>query len=100
MENSMNFRPLYDNILIKRVQAAEKTSSGLYIPESAKDKPQEAEVLATGKGRVDDEGNIKEMTIKVGDRILFGKYAGNEIKLDGEDHIILRESEVLAIIEQ
>ena len=95
----MNFRPLYDNVLIKRVQAAETTSGGLYIPETAKDKPQEAKVLATGPGRLNDKGVHQELSVKVGDTVLFGKYSGNEIKLDGEEHIILRESEILAIIE-
>ena len=95
----MNFRPLYDNILIKRIQAADKTASGLYIPDSAKDKPQEAEVLAVGPGRSSDKGELQPLTVKTGDRVLFGKYAGNEIKLNGEEHIILRESEILAIID-
>ena len=96
----MNFNPLYDNILIRRIDAAEKTKSGLYIPESAKDKPQEAEVLAVGPGRIGENGDTRPLTVQIGDRVLFGKYAGNEIKLDGEEHIILKESEILAVIEQ
>jgi len=99
MESLMNFRPLYDNILIKRIQAEDKTASGLYIPDSAKDKPQEAEVLAVGPGRSSDKGELQPLMVKKGDRVLFGKYAGNEIKLNGEEHIILRESEILAIID-
>ena len=95
----MNFRPLYDNILIKRVKAAETTSGGLYIPETAKDKPQEATVLATGPGRMNEKGEYQKLSVQVGDTVLFGKYSGNEIKLDGEEHIILRESEILAIID-
>jgi chaperonin GroES len=96
----MNFRPLYDNILVKRVDAADKTSGGLYIPDSAKDKPQEANVLSVGPGRRGDDGEIKPMSIQIGDTVLFGKYSGNDFKLDGEDHLILRENEVLAIIER
>ena len=96
----MKFRPLYDNVLLKRVQVADQTSGGLYIPESAKDKPQEAEVLNVGPGRLDKDGNHKPMSVKTGDHVLFGKYSGNEIKLNGEEHIILRESEILAIIER
>jgi len=96
----MNFRPLYDNLLVKRVDSAEKTSAGLYIPESAKDKPQEAKVIATGPGRLGEDGDIKAMTVNVGDTVLFGKYSGNEFKFDGEEHLILRENEVLAIIER
>ena len=96
----MNFRPLRDNILIKRVEAAGKTASGLYIPDSAKDKPQEAEVLAIGPGRRNNSGEIVKMSVNVGDIVLFGKYTGKEVKLEGTEHIILRESEILAIIER
>lgn len=96
----MNFRPLYDNILVKRVEAIEKTSAGLYIPDSAKDKPQEAEVLAIGPGRVSDDGTRHNMTVKEGDHVLFGKFSGSDFKMDGEEHLILRESDVLAIIER
>ena len=95
----MNFRPLYDNILVKRIEAVEKTSAGLYIPDSAKDKPQEAHVLAVGPGRIGDDGKLHKMTIQKGNRVLFGKYSGDEIKLDGETHMILRENEILAILE-
>ena len=96
----MNFRPLYDNILVKRVEAIEKPSAGLYIPDSAKDKPQEAEVLAIGPGRVSDDGTRHNMTVKEGDHVLFGKFSGSDFKMDGEEHLILRESDVLAIIER
>ena len=96
----MNFRPLRDNILIKRVEAATQTSSGLYIPESAKDKPQEAKVLAVGPGRKNSKGESVPMSVQIGDIVLFGKYTGKEVKLEGTEHIILRESEILAIIER
>ena len=95
----MKFRPLYDRILVKRVDAEEKTSSGLIIPDSAKEKPLEAEVVAVGSGKVLDDGNTRNPAVNVGDRILFGKYTGDELKLDGVEHIILREEDVLAVIE-
>jgi chaperonin GroES len=96
----MKLRPLYDRILVKRVEAEEKTSSGLIIPEAAKEKPLEAEVIAVGSGRVTKEGKVRPMSLSVGDRVLFGKYTGDEIKLDGVEHIILREEDVLAVIER
>ncbi len=96
----MAFRPLYDRVLIKRVEADQKTASGLFIPEAAKEKPMEGEVIAVGTGRRSDDGKAHEMTLKVGDRILFGKYTGDEVKLDGEEHIILKEEDVLAVIER
>lgn len=96
----MNFRPLYDRVLVKRIQAEEKTSGGLIIPDSAKEKPLEAEVIAAGQGRVNDKGTTLPLTISAGDRVLFGKYTGDEIKLNGEEHIILRESDILAVIEK
>ncbi len=96
----MKLRPLYDRILVKRVEAEEKTSSGLIIPEAAKEKPLEAEVIAVGSGRVTKEGKVRPMSLNVGDRVLFGKYTGDEIKLDGVEHIILREEDVLAVIER
>lgn len=92
-------RPLYDRILVKRVKELEKTKGGLYIPESAKEKPIEGEVISVGKGKLQDDGKIRELELRKGDRILFGKYSGTEIKLDGEDFLILREDEVLGIIE-
>jgi chaperonin GroES len=96
----MKFRPLRDNVLIKRVAAADKTASGLYIPDSAKDKPQEAEVMAVGPGRTNKDGDSIAMCVNVGDIVLFGKYSGNEVTLDGEDYLILRESDILAVVEQ
>lgn len=95
----MKFRPLYDRVLVKRVNAEQKTAGGLIIPDTAKEKPQEAEVIAVGSGKALDDGKVRPMSIKVGDRVLFGKYTGDEIKLDGEEHIILREEDVLAVLE-
>lgn len=96
----MKIRPLYDRIIVKRVEAETKTKSGLYIPDSAKEKPIEGEVIAVGNGKVTDSGDVRALEVKAGDRILFGKYSGTEIKLEGEEHLILREDEVLAVIER
>lgn len=90
--------PLHDRILIRRVEEAETTRGGIIIPDSAKDKPQEGEVISVGKGKVNDEGKVFPLAVKEGDRILFGKYAGTEIKIDGEDFVIMREEEVLGIL--
>ena len=94
----MSFRPLYDRVLVKRITAEAKSAGGLFIPDSAKEKPQEAQVIAVGTGRVLDTGTIRAMSVKVGDRVLFGKYTGDEIKLEGEEHIILREEDILAVL--
>ncbi|MFN7145788.1 MAG: co-chaperone GroES [Myxococcota bacterium] len=96
----MKFRPLYDRVLVKRVTTENKSAGGLIIPDTAKEKPQEAEVIAVGSGRTLEDGKIRPMTLKVGDRVLFGKYTGDEIKLDGEEHIILREEDVLAVLDK
>lgn len=93
------FRPLQDRILIKRIDHEEKTSGGIIIPDSAKEKPQEGEVVAVGNGKRMEDGKVLPLDIKTGDRILFGKYSGSEIKIDGEEHLILREDEVLGILE-
>ena len=93
-----NFRPLHDRVLVRRLEAEQKTTGGLFIPETAKDKPQQAEVIAVGTGRVTDKHEVVELIVKPGDKVLFGKYAGDEVKLEGVDHIILRESDILAII--
>ena len=95
----MNIRPLHDRIVAKRVEAGEEVRGGIIIPDSAKDKPQEAEVLAVGPGKLDDNGKRLPVDVKTGDRVLIGKYAGNEIKVDGQDVVILREDDVLAVIE-
>jgi chaperonin GroES len=92
------FTPLHDRILIRRVEEAETTRGGIIIPDTAKDKPQEGEVIAVGKGKQTEDGKVLPMAVKAGDRILFGKYAGTEIKLDGEDFVIMREEEVLGIV--
>ena len=93
------FTPLHDRILVRRVEEAETTRGGIIIPDTAKDKPQEGEVISVGKGKINEEGKIRPLDVKEGDRILFGKYSGTEIKLDGEEYLILREDEVLGVIE-
>ena len=90
--------PLHDRILVKRIDESETTRGGIIIPDSAKDKPQEGEVIAVGKGKQNEEGKIRPLDVKEGDRILFGKYSGTEIKIDGEEFIIMREEEVLGIL--
>ncbi|MEO1481050.1 MAG: co-chaperone GroES [Myxococcota bacterium] len=94
-----SFRPLADRILVKRLDGEEKTKGGIIIPDSAKEKPQEGEVVAVGNGKKLDDGKVQELDLQVGDRILFGKYSGTEIKLDGEEHLILREDEVLGVVD-
>jgi chaperonin GroES len=96
----MKVRPLYDRILVRRVAEEEKTKGGIIIPDSAKEKPSEGEVVAVGSGKVNDKGELRALEVKKGDRILFGKYSGNEIKVDGDELIILREDEVLGVIEK
>src|SRR5258708_7052228 len=93
------FRPLGDRILIKRIKEEEKTKGGIIIPDTAKEKPQEGKVVAVGKGKYDDNGKLVPIEVKAGDKILFGKYSGSEIKLEGEDHLILREDDILGILE-
>ena len=95
----MTFRPLHDRILVRRVESEEKTKGGIIIPDTAKEKPQEGEVIAVGPGARDDSGKLVALDVKVGDRVLFGKWSGTEIKLDGEDLIIMKESDVMGIIE-
>jgi chaperonin GroES len=95
----MNIRPLYDRIVVKRIEEQETTRSGIVIPDSAKEKPQEGEVIAVGRGRRLDNGKIVALDVKTGDRILFGKYTGNDITLDGNEYIIMREDDVLGILD-
>ncbi len=95
----MNIRPLYDRIVVKRIEAQEVMQGGLYIPDSAKEKPQEGEVVAVGKGKRLEDGKVIALDVQVGDRILFGKYSGSDIKLDGVEYMIMREDEVLGILE-
>jgi chaperonin GroES len=94
----MNFRPLHDRVLVKRVEAEEKTSGGIIIPDTAKEKPQEGEVVAAGTGIKSEEGKITPLDVKAGDRILFGKWSGTEVKVDGQDLLIMKESDILGII--
>ena len=91
-------RPLHDRLLVKRIEEQETVRGGIIIPDSAKEKPQEGEVLAVGKGKVTEDGKVLPLDVKEGDRILFGKYAGSEIKIDGQDLLILREDEVLGVL--
>ncbi len=95
----MNIRPLYDRIVVKRLEEKETVQGGIIIPDSAKEKPQEGEVAAVGQGKRLDTGKVVPLDVKVGDRILFGKYSGNEIKIDGQEYLIMREDEVLGILE-
>jgi chaperonin GroES len=95
----MTFRPLHDRILVRRIEAEEKTAGGIIIPDTAKEKPQEGEVIAVGPGARDEAGKLVELDVKVGDRILFGKWSGTEIKLNGEDLLIMKESDVMGVIE-
>jgi chaperonin GroES len=95
----MKFRPLHDRVVVKRIEAEEKTRGGIIIPDTAKEKPQEGEVIAVGPGARDDSGKLIALELKAGDRILFGKWSGTEIKLDGEDLLIMKESDVMGIIE-
>ncbi len=94
----MNIRPLYDRIVVKRIEEQETVRGGIIIPDSAKEKPQEAEVVAVGHGKRLEDGKLVPLEVKVGDRILFGKYSGSDIKIDGEEYLIMREDEVLGIL--
>jgi chaperonin GroES len=94
----MSFTPLHDRVLVRRLQGEEKTSGGLIIPDSAKEKPQEGEVISVGEGARKDSGELIPMAVKAGDRILFGKWSGTEVKIDGEELIIMKESDILGII--
>ncbi len=95
----MKIRPLQDRVIVKRIAEEEKTKGGIIIPDTAKEKPQEGKVVAVGKGKTNDEGKLVALEVKVGDKILFGKYSGSEIKLDGEEHLIMREEDILGVIE-
>ena len=95
----MKFRPLHDRILVRRIEAEEKTAGGIIIPDTAKEKPQEGEVIAVGSGARAESGQVLPLDVKAGDRILFGKWSGTEIKLDGEDLLIMKESDVMGVIE-
>ena len=95
----MKVRPLHDRILVKRIEEEAKSKGGIIIPDTAKEKPQEGRVIAVGKGKVNDDGELRPLDVHKGDRILFGKYAGTEIQLEGEEHLIMREDDVLAVLE-
>ena len=96
----MKIRPLQDRIIVKRLEAADKkTPGGIIIPDTAKEKPQEGEVIAVGPGKVTDDGKLKAMNVKVGDRVLFGKYSGNEVNMDDQDYLIMREDDILGVLE-
>jgi chaperonin GroES len=96
----MKFRPLGDRVLVKRVEEEERTKGGIIIPDTAKEKPQEGEVVAVGPGARDDNGKIQPLDVKAGDRILFGKWSGTEVKVDGQDLLIMKESDVLGVVER
>jgi len=95
----MHFRPLHDRVVVRRIEAEEKTSGGIIIPDTAKEKPQEGEVVAVGPGARDDHGQLVELTVRPGDRILFGKWSGTEVKIAGDDLLIMKESDILGVIE-
>ena len=95
----MTFRPLHDRILVRRIEAEEKTAGGIIIPDTAKEKPQEGEIIAVGPGGRDEAGKLIPIDVKVGDRILFGKWSGTEVKIDGEDLLIMKESDVMGVLE-
>jgi chaperonin GroES len=96
----MGFRPLHDRVVVRRVEADEKTAGGIIIPDTAKEKPAEGEVIAVGPGARDERGNINALSLQPGDRVLFGKWSGTEVRIDGEDLLIMKESDILGVIEQ
>src|SRR5207253_1035308 len=95
----MKFRPLHDRVVVKRIDAEEKTAGGIIIPDTAKEKPQEGEIVAVGPGGRDESGKLVPIDVKAGDRILFGKWSGTEVKIDGQDYLIMKESDVMGVIE-
>jgi chaperonin GroES len=99
-KKKMNLRPLQDRIIVKRVEEEGKTAGGIFIPETAKEKPQQGEVVAVGKGKLTDDGKVIPMDVKVGNKVLFGKYSGSEVKLDGVDYLIMREDDILGVLEK
>ncbi|HEY6996496.1 MAG TPA: co-chaperone GroES [Phototrophicaceae bacterium] len=96
----MKIRPLQDRVIVKRVEEDEKSKGGIIIPDTAKEKPQEGKVVAVGKGKLGDDGKVTPLDVKINDRILFGKYSGTEINFDGEEHLIMREEDILGVIEK
>ena len=95
----MSIRPLHDRVLVKRIEEETTTAGGIYIPDNAKEKPSQGEVLAVGNGKHLDNGDIRSLDVKVGDRVLFGKYSGNEVKMDGEELLVMREDDIMGIVE-
>lgn len=95
----MHFRPLHDRVAVRRIEAEEKTAGGIIIPDTAKEKPQEGEVVAVGPGARDETGKLVELSVKAGDRVLFGKWSGSEVKIDGEELLIMKESDILGVVE-
>ena len=95
----MKIRPLQDRIIVKRIAEEEKTKGGIIIPDTAKEKPQEGKVIAVGKDKVNEDGKVTPLDVKAGDKVLFGKYSGTEVKIDGEEHLIMREDDILGVIE-
>jgi chaperonin GroES len=96
----MKIRPLQDRVIVKRVEEEEKTKGGIIIPDTAKEKPMEGKVIAVGKGKLLEDGKVHALDVKAGDRVLFGKYSGTEVKIDGEEHLIMREDDILGVIEK
>jgi chaperonin GroES len=96
----VKIRPLQDRVIVKRIEEEEKTKGGLIIPDTAKEKPQEGKIVAVGKGKLNEDGKVMPLDVKVNDRVLFGKYSGTEINIDGEEHLIMREEDILGIIEK
>jgi chaperonin GroES len=96
----MKIRPLQDRVIVKRVEEEEKTKGGIIIPDTAKEKPMEGKVIAVGKGKLLEDGEVHALDVKAGDRVLFGKYSGTEVKIDGEEHLIMREDDILGVIEK
>jgi chaperonin GroES len=97
---STNFRPLHDRVVVRRVESEEKTKGGIIIPDTAKEKPIEGEVIAVGNGKILEDGKVRPLDIKAGDRVLFSKYAGTEIKIEGTEHLMMREEDILGVIEK
>jgi len=95
----MKIRPLQDRVIVRRIKEEDRTKGGLYIPDTAKEKPAEGTVIAVGNGKILEDGSVRKLDVKEGDRVLFGKYSGNEVKIDGEEHLILREDEILGVLE-
>jgi chaperonin GroES len=95
----MKIRPLQDRVIVKRIAEEEKTEGGIIIPDTAKEKPQDGKVIAVGKGKVNDDGKLIPLQVRAGDKILFGRYSGSEIKIDGEEHLIMREEDILGVVE-